>query len=313
MSHGLDRFFGTTCGGRVHYLHHSKQAVETYGKAAGQMEVEPMWDDDCAIDWSGLTTEEFGAQAGEFIRRSRNQPWFAMVAFNAVHNFAWQLPEKELQARQLEPFPDWNPEEQPYREWYQGVHRRDWPQGRAYYLAQLECLDREVGRLLDLVEELGQTEDTVVVYTVDNGGCVPDWADNGPLAGSKYHLLEGGTRTRTLIRFPGELPAGSNYDGVFSSLDLAPTMCELLELPALADEFDGRSQLAELRGEKKPDAERTLHWDTGWQWSVRSGPWKLMVTVDEERARRSADFEQVGVRMGVHHRRDRSWRLSGQA
>ena len=135
---------------------------------------------------------------------------------------------------------------------------------------------------------------------VDNGGCVPDWADNGPLAGSKYHLLEGGTRTRTLLRFPGVLPAGIEYDGMFSALDLAPTLCELLQVDYDDGAFDGRSQVAELCGRRAPDTDRVLHWDTGWQWSVRAGPGKLMVTEDEQRARRSAEFEQVDVRTGVH-------------
>jgi len=303
LRHGFDRFFGTTCGGRVHYLHHSKAAQAEYGKAAGQMEVEPMWDDDQQIEWDGFTTEAFGAEAREFISASGERPWFAMVGFNAVHNFAWQLPAAELEARGLEPFPDWDPEKQGYREWYAGVHPRDWPEGRAYYLAQLECLDGEVGRLLDHVAALGQRENTLVLYTVDNGGCVPDWADNGPLAGGKYHLMEGGTRTRTLLTYPGVIPAGVRWERVFSALDVAPTLCELLGIETEADAFDGLSQLAPLAAADQPlprPLDRALHWDTGWQWSVRKGRWKLMVTTNDDRARRSADFEQVAVRYGTH-------------
>ena len=169
-----------------------------------------------------------------------------------------------------------------------------------YYLAQLECLDREVGRLLDQLDELGVADNTLVIYTVDNGGCVPDWADNGPLAGSKYHLLEGGTRTPTLIRLPGVLPAGQVHDGIFSSLDMAPMICELADIETEENAFDGRSQLAELQGEREADADRELHWDIGWQWSVRAGDWKLLVTTDEQRARRQSDYEQVDVRLGEH-------------
>ena len=129
---------------------------------------------------------------------------------------------------------------------------------------------------------------------------MPDWADNGPLAGSKYHLMEGGTRVRTFVKMPGVLPEGRVHEGVFSCLDLAPTICELVGVATERGAFDGRSQLAELKGERKADPNRTLHWDTGWQWSVRMGDWKLLVTTNENRARSSANFEQVDVRFGTH-------------
>lgn len=300
LNQGFDRFFGTTCGGRVHYLYHSREAQQRYGKAAGQMEVEPMWDDDQQIEWEGFTTVDWTQQTMDFIDRHHDRPWFAFLNHNAVHNFAWQLPDEELEARGLERFPDWNADEIEYREWYKGVHRRDWPEGRAYYLAQLEVLDRETGRLLDHIEQRGMTEDTLVIYTVDNGGCVPDWADNGPLAGSKYHLMEGGTRVRTFVKMPEVFPAGRVHEGVFSCLDLAPTICELAGIATESGAFDGRSQVAELKGERRADPNRTLHWDTGWQWSVRMGDWKLLVTTNENRARSSSNFEQVDVRLGTH-------------
>jgi arylsulfatase A-like enzyme len=300
MEQGFDRFFGTTCGGRVHYLHHSRAAQAEYGKAAGQMEVEPMWDDEQQIEWEGFTTVDWTDQAIEFIDRHPDRPWFTFVNYNAVHNFAWQLPDNELQARGLERVPDWNADEIEYGEWYAKMHRRDWPEGRAYYLAQLECLDREVGRLLDHLEQRELADNTVVIYTVDNGGCVPDWADNGPLAGSKYHLLEGGTRVRSFVRLPGVFPAGRVHEGVFSCLDLAPTICELATVVTEAGAFDGLSQLAQLKGEQPADPNRTLHWDTGWQWSVRFGDWKLMVTENAQRAQSSSNFEQVAVRLGTH-------------
>ncbi|MCH2101195.1 MAG: sulfatase-like hydrolase/transferase [Planctomycetes bacterium] len=300
LNQGFDRFFGTTCGGRVHYLYHSREAQERYGEAAGQMKVDPMWDDDQQIEWEGFTTVDWTQQTIDFIDSHHDRPWFVFLNHNAVHNFAWQLPEEEIKARGLERFPDWDADEIEYLEWYKGVHRRDWPEGRAYYLAQLEVLDRETGRLIDHIERIGMTDNTLVIYTVDNGGCVPDWADNGPLAGSKYHLMEGGTRVRTFVKMPGVFPEGYVHEGVFSSLDLAPTICELSDIAVESGAFDGRSQVDELKGERKSDPNRTLHWDTGWQWSVRMGEWKLLVTTNETRAGRSANFEQVDVRLGTH-------------
>ncbi|MFT5151404.1 MAG: arylsulfatase A-like enzyme, partial [Planctomycetota bacterium] len=300
LNFGFQRFFGTTTGGRVNYLHHGPKAKKAFGKAAGQMAVGSMWNDREAIDFEGFTTEAFGQEARTFIEEQHEQPFFAMVAFNAVHNFAWQLPKKELEVRGLDAFPDWDPKLEPYLEWYKRVHRRDWPEGRAYYLAQLECMDREVGLMLDQLDALGIAENTIVIYTVDNGGCVPDWADNGPLAGSKYHLLEGGTRTPTIIRMPGSAREASTYKGVFSALDLAPTLCDWIGVEADPAEFDGSSQLARLQGTASAPEERELHWDIRWQWSVLRGKWKLMHTTDPDFAKRESNFEQVAVRSGVH-------------
>lgn len=298
---GFDRFFGTTTGGRVHYLYHGPAAKKRFGKAAGQMAVGSLWSDNELIEFDGFTTTAFSEEAQAFIEENHDRPFFALVAFNAVHNFAWQLPKEELEARGLEPFPDWDPEKIKYNEWYKGVHRRDWPEGRVYYLAQLECMDREVGRLLDKLDELGIAENTLVIYTVDNGGCVPDWADNRPLAGSKYHLLEGGTRTPTLIRMPGSLPEGVTNNVMFSSLDIAPTITAKAAIDTEPGEFDGIDQWAVLAGiSKAPDHPRVLHWDIDWQWSVRSGDWKLMVVEDPKFAQYEANFEQVDVQMGVN-------------
>jgi arylsulfatase A-like enzyme len=98
---------------------------------------------------------------------------------------------------------------------------------------------------------------------------------------------------------PGTLPAASTNSSVFSALDIGPTICKIAGLPYKDDAFDGQNMFLVLQ-QNNHAADRDLHWDCGWQWSVRSGDWKLMVTENEKRAKGSADFEQVDVRMGVH-------------
>ncbi|MGB0550024.1 MAG: hypothetical protein ACPGR8_12915, partial [Limisphaerales bacterium] len=71
-------------------------------------------------------------------------------------------------------------------------------------------------------------DNTIVIYTVDNGGCTPDWAENGPLAGGKYHLLEGGTRTPTLIRLPLTL----SFGGAIQTLLLLKSVLMRMETQA---------------------------------------------------------------------------------
>ena len=79
-------------GGRVHYLHHTDAAVETYGEAARMMCVFPMTRNGEKQEYEGFMTEFLGEEARAFVSRHRAEPFFLQVAFNAVHNFNFQLP-----------------------------------------------------------------------------------------------------------------------------------------------------------------------------------------------------------------------------
>jgi arylsulfatase A-like enzyme len=145
------------------------------------------------------------------------------------------------------------------------------PHGRDYYLAQLELMDAEIGKLLDLLEETGQADNTLVVYTTDNGGSTCNFADNAPLGGTKYTVWDGGIRVPMLWRWPGQLPAGRESGVLASTLDLMPTL-----VGVAGGEYagDGLDLLPVLRGETDT-AHSALHWDLGFEWAVRAGDWKL--------------------------------------
>ncbi|MBT5167964.1 MAG: sulfatase-like hydrolase/transferase [Opitutales bacterium] len=304
---GYDRFFGSI-GGRIHYLYHSESKRAEHSQ---RMAMETMWDNDRALkDWEGFTTDDWTNEAIDFIAEPSDKPFFVQMAYNAVHNFAWQLPPEELEKRGLPVLEDLKHPEglskaeatKIYNEWYDGVHRHTLPEGRGWYLAQLELMDAAIGRILDHLKRTSMEDNTIVIYTVDNGGCTSDWAENGPLEGSKYHLFEGGTRTMTLVRYPNHVSAGkTNNDLIFSHLDIAPTVLEWCGIPYENDAFDGVTQVDALSGKRtKSNSDRILHWDLGFQWSVRSGNWKLMVTEDEAKAANLAKKEALYVAQGVH-------------
>lgn len=272
--HGFDESFYGLAGqsmGRLHYLTHSRQAVEDYGDAAVPMAVQPMWNGSEPAETEEFLTDEFADRADDFITRHSDSPFFAMVAFNAVHNFCWELPDDELDRRGLPHFEDWHPGASDYIDWYDGVISPNLPNGREYYLAQLELMDAQVERLLDLLDELGIADNTIVVYLTDNGGSTCNYGNNGDLRGTKYTLWEGGIRVPFLVRWPGVAPAGATSDALVSSLDLAATFTE--EARGHVDtELDGVNLRDALAG---GDAHDELHWDCGWQWAVRRGDWKL--------------------------------------
>ncbi|SIN88626.1 sulfatase family protein [Agromyces cerinus] len=272
--HGFDESFYGLAGqsmGRLHYLHHSDAAVAELGEAAEAMAVQPFWSGKEPLEFEGFTTDEIADRALEFIEQPRDDPFFAMVAFNAVHNFCWQLPEEELSARGLPAFDDWHPGAGEYLDWYDGAISPALPDGRGYYLAQLELMDRQIGRMLDRLDELGVADDTIVVYLTDNGGSRCNFGDNGDLRGTKYTLWEGGIRVPFIVRWPGIAGAERTNPALVSSLDLAATFEAAAGLPP-DPRLDGQDLRIPLTGAAQ---NRTLHWHSGWQWAVRHDRWKL--------------------------------------
>ncbi|SDS24765.1 sulfatase family protein [Microlunatus soli] len=257
--------------GRLNYLRHSSAAQQQYGEAAQPMAVQPLLTGDEPLEYEGFLTEELGRRARDFIAAEEDQPYFCMIAFNAVHNFCWQLPDEELKRRGLPTYRDWDPDSgTSYGDWYDDAIVPNLPHGRDYYLAQLELMDAEIGNLLDQLDEAGQRENTLVVYLTDNGGSTCNYGDNAPLRGTKYTLWEGGIRVPFLMSWPERIAAGSTRSAVTSSLDLYPTLLAAAgATPEAYRQSDGIDLISDDAGH------RDLHWDCGFQWAVRSGDWKL--------------------------------------
>lgn len=298
--HGFETTFYGLAGqqfGRLNYLRHSEDAVAEYGDFGSKASaVQPMLEGDHAVDCEDFLTDEFGRRGREFIEEcaQAQEPFFLMLAFNAVHNFCWQLPEAELRRRGLPVKDDYRGDGADYRDWYDGQIAPEGELGREYYVAQLELMDAQIARVLGELDRLGIAEDTVVVYLTDNGGSTCNFADNAPLRGTKYTLWEGGIRVPLLIRWPGGgVSAGSRCAATTSSMDLYPTLLDLAgAAPQSFEHCDGRSLRGVLAGEDGAGHEE-LHWDNGFQWAVRRGPWKL-TWVDQ------ASPETDGVRRLEH-------------
>lgn len=289
--HGYDESFYGLAGesmGRLNYLHHSEEAVDEYGEAAGPMAVQPLWNGEEPQELEGFLTDAIGERTREFVAEHANKPFLATVAFNAVHNFCWQLPADELKKRGLPAYEDWNPGASQYLDWYDGAISPHLENGRAYYLAQLELMDGQIGLILDQLDELGLAEDTIVIYLTDNGGSTCNYGVNLPLRGTKYTLWEGGVRVPFILRWPNNVRAGTTHAGLTSAMDIVPTALAAAGAdPAVYAHCDGRDLLGrDLLGASceagMSDSQgflqgghEALHWDCGWQWSVRKGDWKL--------------------------------------
>ena len=131
---------------------------------------------------------------------------------------------------------------------------------RAAYGAMVETLDHLVGRVLRALDNLGLADRTLVVFMSDNGGN-PEFAANAPLRGSKWNVYEGGIRVPLIVRWPGQVRAGSVTNAAVINTDLFPTFCEVAgaKLPTGVT-FDGESLVGLLRGKDAVNSSRALVW-----------------------------------------------------
>jgi N-acetylgalactosamine-6-sulfatase len=167
-------------------------------------------------------------------------------------------------------------------------------------------MDRQIGRLLARLDELGLAHNTIVIFSSDNG---PEdiqivnttWSgigSAGPLRGRKRSLYEGGIRVPFLVRWPAETPAGQVHDQIIlSGADLLPTLCELAGA-AIPEEVKatqrGQSAAAAFRGDRSYQRTGPLTWEWRFRifnhpWNcspmlaIRQGPWKLLLNPDRSR------------------------------
>jgi len=267
-AHGFEHFFGATTGGTIHYLLHSDKAAQEKGADYAKRNfIAPLWrNDEPQRELDGFTTDLFAEDAVSFIKTNAGKrPFYLHVAWNAVHSFAKQLPPAEAKRRGFELDEEGNAVA-PLRQ---------------LYLAQLELMDAGVGRILDALRQSGQLDNTLILFTSDNGGS--SGSNNKPLTGSKYHLYEGGIRTPIIARYPGRFTPGARSDAWVSHLDIMPTILEVTGISAKPDTLEGMSLFGSAK-QTTNSAPRTLFHDTGFQWSVHQGDWKLLVTSDEPAA-----------------------------
>jgi arylsulfatase A-like enzyme len=255
---GFDRWVG---------IHHN-QDYYTHGVNADSDKELAFYVDGVSMDCSpGVWMDTiFADEAIEFIKANKEEPFFVYLPFQAPHD------------------PIQDPDE-PYAT---PVTKKDIG-NRPILVKMIERLDLEVGRVLKTLEEEGLTENTLVIFTSDNGGAQVI-GRNLPLNGAKQMLLEGGVRVPLIVRWPIELPAGEVFSDPVSAMDLTATVASAAGVRARADQpFDGVDILPALTGEEELDANRPLffrrrsivYWkgqNAIRQSAVRQGDWKYLRT-----------------------------------
>ncbi|WP_339925605.1 sulfatase-like hydrolase/transferase [uncultured Cyclobacterium sp.] len=217
------------------------------------------------IDPEGHATDLFTEWSVKYIkdRSEEENPFFLYLAYNAPH------------------FPV-----QPPKTWVDKVKKREpgLPEKRTNLIAFIEHLDDGIGQVINALKESGQYENTLIIFTSDNGGHLPDLANNGPLRDGKQSMYEGGLRVPTAISWPSRIKAGSSSDQVNLSMDIFPTLIEIAGV-SMDHAINGRSFLPTLLGETMSEEARPLYFvrrEGGARYggkayhALRLGDWKLL-------------------------------------
>jgi len=148
------------------------------------------------------------------------------------------------------------------KEWFEKVKKRqkDISDKRAKLVALIEHMDDGIGKVVSALRDSGAADNTLIIFTSDNGGQVNVGGTNGPLRGGKQDMYEGGIKEPFCAVWPGRIKAGGrDTDRVALTMDLYPTMCEAAGA-SFDHDIDGRSILPTLLGKEQPKEDRYLFW-----------------------------------------------------
>lgn len=275
---GFDDFYGFVNTGIDYYTH------ERYGVPSMFRNLEPT-----EADKGTYCTTLFEREAIRFLdEHAGKKPFFLYVPFNAPHNSSALEPEIRTSVQAPEEFKKlYPPVEKEFREVekyrYGGPAKVVTPEARQRdYRASVTCMDASIGKMLDLLDERGVADDTIVIFFSDNGGS--GGADNTPLRGRKAQMWEGGIRVPCLVRWPGgEVPAGVVNDAFLSSLELVPSLCAATGgTTAIHLPLDGYNWWPALSG-KTESPRKTMFWRRRDQYAARVGDWKWVVMGSKQR------------------------------
>jgi uncharacterized sulfatase len=247
---GFDYFFGYLKHGHAHnYYPDFLWQNESKAMLPNVLSKNPKHKGNVAEKKVEYSHDLFAEETLEFVRRHRDEPFFLYVAFTIPH-------ANDEAGKQGMEVPD-----------YGEYAELDWPEPQKGHAAMIARMDGDVGRLLDLLAELGLDEKTLVIFASDNGphregGFDADFNDsNGPLRGYKGGVTEGGIRVPMIARWPGHVPAGTTSDSPVHFADMLPTLATLCGGRAPLG-IDGVDFSPTLLGSEQPDlANRFLYWE----------------------------------------------------
>src|SRR3984885_4398889 len=247
LQSGYDHFYGFR-GGAVDYYTHANRK-------------DDLWEDDVQVHQMGYLTDMLGSRAVDVVDgyAKSGRPFLISLHFNAPH-WPWEAPGDEAESNRL-----------------RLTSLRDFDGGtQKTYQRMIQAMDLQIGRVLEALEVKGLAENTIVIFTSDNGG--ERFADTWPFTGRKTELLEGGLRIPAIVSWPARIPQGRTTDQVAITMDWLPTLLAAAGVsPDPAVPPDGINLLPML-AQNAPVVPRSLFWryKANAQRAARIGDFKYL-------------------------------------
>ncbi len=247
---GFDHWFGYLCQRKAHsyypeYLWKNGKKVILEKNKAGKK--------------GTYSHDLFTAEAMDFIRQNRNRRFFLYLPYTIPHT-RYEIPSTE-----------------PYSD-------RPWAKKEKVHAAMITRMDRDIGRIMNLLKKLNIDEKTIVFFSSDNGAA-QRWEgrfdSSGLLRGRKRDMYEGGIRTPLVVRWPDKIKPAAESDHISAFWDFLPTCAELAGVSALED-IDGISMVPTLLGRDDRQKKHKFlyweffHWKKGFYLAVRMGDFKVV-------------------------------------
>jgi arylsulfatase A-like enzyme len=240
IRNGFDYFYGFHAGA-IDYISHSND----------------LYENERPTQKEGYLTDIWAEKAIEIISKQHSKPFFLTVMFNAPH-WPWQGPGDK-------PYPD-----KVFGHWTSGG-------SPVIYAAMMKSLDDAVGKIVKSIDDLKLANNTVIIFTSDNGG--ERFSDNGIYKGAKMQLWEGGIREPAFVRWTGKIRENSVTNQVTTTMDWTATILSLAGGKADPNfPLDGIDIMPILMGKKK-ETDRTLYWrifQRNQHKAMREGKWKYL-------------------------------------
>ena len=253
LQSGYDHFYGFR-GPAVDYYTHANSA-------------DDLWEDDVPVHQMGYLTDLLGSQAVDVVNRyaKSGRPFLLSLHFNAPH-WPWEAPGDEAESNRLRAA---------------GIGLGDFDGGsQATYRRMIQEMDLQIGRVMEALRANGLAENTIVIFTSDNGG--ERFADTWPFTGRKTELLEGGLRIPAIISWPARIPQGRTTDQVAITMDWLPTLLAAAGAPADPAYSPDGINLLPILAQGAPLITRKLFWryKGNAQRAARDGDYKYLKILD---------------------------------
>jgi arylsulfatase A-like enzyme len=249
LNQGFDYFYGYNCQRHAH-SYYPQWLWENHEKVSlGPRDTV-----------EGYSHYRLTTQARKFILDNKTGPFFLYLAYT--------IPHSHIQIPQSDPN-------------YTQYLSKDWPSVQQRLAGMISLMDQDVGGILDLLKDIGIDDNTLVIFTSDNGpatagGVIRDFFnDSGPLRGIKRDMYEGGTRVPFIAHWPGVIEPGRRSDHIGAHWDLMATACELANVD-LHPGTDSISYLPLLKGDlKNQQAHEAVYFELHWptKRAIRQGDW----------------------------------------